>query len=75
VRRRIDRALNNSSGTIWFDRETYSIAKLNFELMEKMKIWWGVIGSISQMRGNFRSLHQKQILRWTDFDKVEVTLE
>lgn len=35
VRRRIDRALNKSSGTIWFDRETYSIAKLEFELMEK----------------------------------------
>jgi hypothetical protein len=98
ARRRIDRALNKSSGTIWFDRESYSIAKLQFELTEKMKIWWGFIGSISKMRGNlefqpvekdvwmpsrfefyingrifFRSLHQNQILSWSDFESVNGT--
>jgi hypothetical protein len=51
VRRRIDRALNKSQGTIWIDRETYAVAKLDFELMEKIRIWWGFIGSISAMRG------------------------
>jgi hypothetical protein len=54
VRRRIDRALNKSSGKVWFDRETYSIAQVSFELMEKIKLWWGLIGSISQMRGNLK---------------------
>jgi hypothetical protein len=100
VRRRIDRALNKSSGTIWFDRDTYSIAKLQFELTEKMRIWWGVLGSISRMRGIlefqpvekdvwmpsqfefyingrilFRSLHQNQILSWSDFEKVSAASE
>jgi hypothetical protein len=100
VRRRIDRALNRSSGTIWFDRETYSITRLEFELNDKMRIWWGIIGSISQMRGNlefqpiegdiwmpsefefyingrifFRSLHRKQILRWTDFERIDSSTE
>jgi outer membrane lipoprotein-sorting protein len=51
VRRRIDRALNKSKGTIWIDRDTYAVAKLDFELMDKIRIWWGFIGSISQMRG------------------------
>jgi hypothetical protein len=98
VRRRIDRALNKSSGTIWFDRQTYSIAKLEFVLSEKMRIWWGIIGSISMMRGTlefqpveenvwmpskfqfyingrmlFRSLHQNQILSWSDFEKASGT--
>jgi hypothetical protein len=95
VQRRIDRALNKSTGTVWIDRDTFAIARLDFELMEKIRLWWGVIGSISRMRGSLvfkpidedawmpshfefyinariliRSLHQNQILSWSDFEKV-----
>ncbi len=51
MNRRIDRALNKSFGRIWIDTQTYEISRLEFELGEKIKIWWGFIGSISKMRG------------------------
>jgi len=53
VRRRIDRALNKSRGEIWIDQETYEIARITFELMERVRLWWGILGSVSQGRGNF----------------------
>jgi hypothetical protein len=52
VKKRIDRALNKSFGKLWIDIETYEIAQLEFELQEKIRIWWGFIGSISEMRGH-----------------------
>lgn len=51
VRRRIDRALNNSKGRIWVDQESYEISRVEFELMKKVPLWWGVVGSISQVQG------------------------
>jgi hypothetical protein len=51
ARRRIDRALNKSKGTLWIDRDSYAISKLEFELIDRIRIWWGVIGSLSKMRG------------------------
>ena len=53
VRRRIDHALNKSRGEIWIDQETYEIARITFELMERVRLWWGILGSVSQGRGNF----------------------
>lgn len=51
VRRRIDHALNKSRGEIWIDRETYEIARVNFQLIESVRLWWGVLGSVSDARG------------------------
>lgn len=51
VRRRIDRALNKSYGTIWIDEASYAISRLEFELNERIRIWWGIIGSISKLKG------------------------
>ena len=53
VRRRIDSALNKSHGEIWIDQETYEIARITFELMERVRLWWGILGSVSEARGNF----------------------
>jgi hypothetical protein len=58
ARRRIDRALNKSRGILWIDRESYSLAGLEFELIESIRIWWGFIGSISKMSGK---LHFQRI--------------
>ncbi len=51
VRRRLDHALNNSRGEAWIDRETYEIAQVSFELMERVRLWWGILGSISNATG------------------------
>ena len=51
VRRRIDRALNNSRGRVWLDQESYEIARVEFELIRPTRIWWGILGSISRVDG------------------------
>ena len=51
VRRRIDHALNKSRGKAWIDQETYEIAQVSFELMERVRLWWGIVGSISDATG------------------------
>lgn len=52
VRRRIDYALNKARGRIWIDRETHEPARVEFELLERVRLWWGVLGSILQARGS-----------------------
>ena len=51
VRRRIDRALNNSHGSVWLDQESYEIVRVEFELIRPTRIWRGVLGSISRVDG------------------------
>ena len=53
VRRQIDRALNKSRGELWIDQATYEIARVNFELIGKVRLWWGILGSISDVTGHF----------------------
>ena len=52
VRRRIDYALNKARGTIWIDRETYEAARVEFELIDTVRLWWGVLGAINHARGS-----------------------
>ena len=52
VRRRIDRALNKSRGEIWIDQRTYEVARVDFQLMEKVRLWWGILGSVSAATGH-----------------------
>lgn len=51
VKRRIDHALNKSAGRIWVDAETHEISRVEFRLIDKVRLWWGMIGSISQLEG------------------------
>ena len=53
VRRQIDRALNKSRGELWIDQATYEIARVNFELIGRVRLWWGILGSISDVTGHF----------------------
>ncbi len=52
VRRRIDYALNKAKGRVWIDRETYEPARVEFELIDRVRLWWGMLGSIQQARGS-----------------------
>jgi len=51
VRRQIDRALNKSRGEIWIDQDTFEVARLTFELTERVRLWWGILGSVSNVTG------------------------
>lgn len=52
VRRRIDYALNKARGRVWIDRDTYEPARVEFELIDRVRLWWGMLGSIQQARGS-----------------------
>ena len=47
-RRRIDAALNKSRGRFWIDNATYEVGRIQFELIDKVRLWWGIIGSLSR---------------------------
>jgi len=51
VKRRMDRALNKAEGRIWVDQESYEVSRIEFELKEKVKLWWGILGSIQEVKG------------------------
>ena len=51
VRRRMDYALNKSHGRIFVDKETFQVARVEFELIEPVKLWWGLLGKLYTMRG------------------------
>ena len=95
VKRRMDRALNKAEGRIWVDQESYEVSRIEFELKEKVKLWWGILGSIQKVKGTvqrqevdsgvwfptgfdlylkgrilFRSLHSRQKVRWSEFNRV-----
>ena len=53
VRRGMDRALNRLRGRIWIDRETREVARVEFELMGRVRLWWGLVGTIHRVRGSF----------------------
>ena len=54
VKRTVDRALNKAVGHIWIDTESFEIARIEFELREKIRFWWGMMGSVSKMSGMFQ---------------------
>jgi hypothetical protein len=49
-RRRIDKVLNRSRGRIWIDRDTYEVARLEFEMTDTVRFLW-LLGSVSELRG------------------------
>ena len=52
IRRRVDYALNKARGQVWIDRETFEAARVEFELMDRVRLWWGALGTISEARGS-----------------------
>jgi len=52
VRKAIDRALNKARGRIWIDREAREVARVEFELIERVRLWWGLVGTVHHFRGS-----------------------
>ena len=53
-RRRMDVVLNKARGKFWVDTESFQIARIDFILDEKVKLWWGMLGSVSNMTGELQ---------------------
>ena len=51
VRRRVDYALNKSHGLILIDKETFQVARVEFELIEPVRLWWGLLGKLHTVKG------------------------
>ncbi len=51
VRRRIDYALNKSHGRIFVDKETFQVARIEFQLIEPVRLWWGFLGKLRAVKG------------------------
>ena len=49
----MDRVLNKADGHLWIDTQTFEIARVRFDLTRKVRLWWGMIGSVSKMTGTF----------------------
>ncbi len=54
VKKTVDRAFNKAEGHIWIDTESFEIARIEFALREKIRLWWGMMGSVSKMSGMFQ---------------------
>ena len=68
VRRRIDHALNNSTGRLWITKGDYGLARVEFEMQKPFKYWGGLIAVIRNTVGklNFEPV-ESDIWMPTDF--------
>jgi hypothetical protein len=53
VRHRYDQVLNKSRGRLWIDSKEFVVLKIEFELLEPVRLWAGLLGSVSRVRGQF----------------------
>jgi hypothetical protein len=53
VRHRYDHVLNKSRGRLWIDSKEFVVLKVEFELLEPVRLWAGLLGSVSRVRGQF----------------------
>lgn len=51
VRRRIDNALNNSTGRLWISQDDYGLARADFEMVKSVRFWGGVLGTLRNTAG------------------------
>jgi hypothetical protein len=51
VRRRIDHALNKSTGRIWITQDDYGVARVEFEMREPFRYWGGLVATIRNTAG------------------------
>ena len=55
-KRRFDRALNKTVGTIWVDAEEREVARIRIHLTAEVKFWGGLLGRISTFVLDFEQL-------------------
>ena len=50
-RRRIDTALNKSTGTLWISQDDYGLALVEFEMASSVRFWGGILGTLRNTVG------------------------
>ena len=51
--KRIDKALNRSTGQLWITREDYRVARVTFEMQQPFRWLWGIAGTLRHATGQF----------------------
>ena len=51
--RRIDKALNRSTGYVWITQEDYRVARVTFEMQRPFRWLWGMAGTLRHATGQF----------------------
>lgn len=51
IRRRIDRALNKAFGRLWIDADDFGLSRIEFSLLEPVRVWGGLVASITRLEG------------------------
>ena len=51
--RRIDRALNRSTGHLWITQDDYRVARVTFEMQRPFRWLWGIAGTLRRATGQF----------------------
>ena len=52
VRRRIDHALNKSTGRLWVVKEDFGVSRVEFEMNEPVRFWGGIVGVLRNAVGH-----------------------
>ena len=52
-KRRIDKALNRSTGHLWITQDDYRVARVTFEMQRPFRWLWGIAGTLRHARGQF----------------------
>ena len=52
VRRRIDTALNKSTGRLWVVKEDFGVSRVEFEMDEPVRLWGGIVGVLRNTVGH-----------------------
>ena len=54
VRRRIDTALNKSTGRLWVVKEDFGVSRVEFEMDEPVRFWGGIAGTLRNTVGRLQ---------------------
>ena len=56
VNRRIDTALNKSTGRLWIAKEDFGLSRVEFEMDEPVRFWGGIAGTLRNTVGRLQFL-------------------
>ena len=56
VNRRIDTALNKSTGRLWIVKEDFGLSRVEFEMDEPVRFWGGIAGTLRNTVGRLQFL-------------------
>ena len=60
--RRMDKALNRSTGRLWISQKDYGVARISFEMQRPFRYLWGLAATLRHAEGQF------------DFDRIQPNL-